>query len=260
MGDLPASSPQVRPDLRIFISSPGDVEDERAFAQRLIERELAKKPHIRDCLNLRAFRYDDPDRQIPLVANLSPQDAVNRGMPLPSACDIVVAFLWTRMGTELAEPRKPDGSAYLSGTEWEIEDALRDGSSATVLVYHRQDQPLTPAEDEAVLALMEQRTRVRAFVERLRTAGRGVENYTGLEEFRTRLTQHLEELIQQRLDALNAGSALRKRLSPPTRASRTSDCRPTSPSRRRSSSAAMAKSRSWSGGSRTPTRRSASLR
>jgi hypothetical protein len=39
------------------------------------------------------------------------------------------------MGTPLAAPLKPDGSRYMSGTEWEFEDALHAGRD--VLVYRR---------------------------------------------------------------------------------------------------------------------------
>ena len=34
-------------------------------------------------------------------ATLTPQEAVNRGLPRPSACDCVVVVLWARMGTPL---------------------------------------------------------------------------------------------------------------------------------------------------------------
>ena len=44
----------------------------------------------------------------------------------PSNADIVVCILWSRLGTPLSEDfRRPDGSRYGSGTEWEFEDAAR---------------------------------------------------------------------------------------------------------------------------------------
>ena len=61
-----------------------------------------------------------------MLASLTPQEAVNRFGAQPSECDIVVVVLWSRMGTRLdpaAFGEKPGGGPYLSGTEWEFEDA-----------------------------------------------------------------------------------------------------------------------------------------
>ena len=46
--------------VRIFISSPSDVAEERNAAAELIEQELAKRAAFRDRLKLDVFRYDDP--------------------------------------------------------------------------------------------------------------------------------------------------------------------------------------------------------
>ena len=70
--------------------------------------------------------WDDPDAPNPMPAGLTPQEAVNRFGPRPSECDIVVVVLWSRLGTPLdlsVFGEKPGGGPYLSGTEWEFEDA-----------------------------------------------------------------------------------------------------------------------------------------
>src|SRR3954453_17273974 len=99
--------------IRIFISSPGDVADERGLARRLIER-LRYDPSFRDRAVIEAVTWDSPNAPTPMLAQLTPKEAVNRHLPKPSACDIVVVILWARMGTPLpTKYRKPDGTPYL---------------------------------------------------------------------------------------------------------------------------------------------------
>ena len=86
--------------LRIFLSSPGDVADERGQARRLVER-LGHDPSFRHKARIEAVAWDDPDAPTPMLAQLTPQQAVDRHLPKPSACDIVVVVLWARMGTPL---------------------------------------------------------------------------------------------------------------------------------------------------------------
>ena len=121
--------------LRVFLASPGDVADERKQARKLIEQQLRRDPSFRHRAALEAVTWDDPDAPIPMLAQLTPQEAVDRFGPRPSACDIVVVILWARMGTPLPPEkyRKPDGTTYLSGTEWEYEDALKGNPQPDIL-------------------------------------------------------------------------------------------------------------------------------
>jgi hypothetical protein len=101
--------------IRVFLSSPGDVAVERKLVREIAEG-LSAEPFFRDLAVVAVVSWDDPAAQTPMLAQLTPQEAVNRGRPKPSACDIVVVILWSRMGTPLPdEYRKPDGGRYLSG-------------------------------------------------------------------------------------------------------------------------------------------------
>src|ERR1700731_3711878 len=116
------TSGEQAPVVRSFISSPGDVPDERKIARELIEQELQKPPSYSG-LKLEVIAWDDPKARIPMLANQTPQESVNKARPRPSTCDIVIVILWARMGTPLTETiRKPNGERYLSGTEWEYLD------------------------------------------------------------------------------------------------------------------------------------------
>lgn len=123
-------------NLRIFISSPGDVADERTFAQQVIEQELPKDPFLRGKVTLDVVRWDDPNAPATMEATVTPQEAVNRALPKPSQCHLVIVILWSRMGTPLPDDyHKPDGTPYDSGTEWEFLDALQGKPAPVVLVY-----------------------------------------------------------------------------------------------------------------------------
>ena len=96
--------------LRIFLSSPGDVAEERTLARDLIKTELPVDPLIRDRVTLDPVSWDDPKAPMGMPAHLTPQDAVSQGLARPSECDVVVVLFWKRMGTPLpADIRKENG-------------------------------------------------------------------------------------------------------------------------------------------------------
>jgi hypothetical protein len=59
--------------VRIFISSPSDVEEERKAAAELIEQELAKREAFWTPLKLDVFRYNDPHSDTAFRADRSAQ-------------------------------------------------------------------------------------------------------------------------------------------------------------------------------------------
>ncbi|MGF1643748.1 MAG: SIR2 family protein [Thiotrichales bacterium] len=190
--------------LRFFLSSPGDVLEERTIAQQVIEQELPKDPLLRGQVTCEAVRWDDPSAPIAMPATLTPQEAVNRGMPKPSQCDVLVVMLWARMGTPLpAAYSKPDGARYESGTEWEYEDALSAEPRPHVLVYRRTAKVQIDPDDPAAIDKLEQRKRVQRFFERFRNAdgslGGGFGEYETPAAFRERLRTDLRAFVQQRL-------------------------------------------------------------
>jgi hypothetical protein len=189
--------------VRIFLSSPGDVADERKIARELIEGQLQKHPSYRG-LKLEVIAWDNPDARIPMLANETPQESVNNVRPRPSTCDIVIVILWARMGVLLPETiRKPNGERYLSGTEWEYEDAVNSPrqSKPEVLVYRRTEEPMIAMRDPLRKEKEEQFERVEAFFAKFRNTNDsqigGINEYTALEEFKALLRQHLDELLHR---------------------------------------------------------------
>jgi hypothetical protein len=177
--------------VRIFLASPGDVVAERQAARELLHR-LEREPLIRRDFTIETVSWDDPDAPAPMLATLTPQQAVVRALPRPSQCDVTVVILWGRMGTPLSE-RKPDGEPYASGSEWEFEDARRAGRP--VLLY-RRTTPLPPQTDEETAR---QRAAVQRFFDQFVGPGGtltgGYATYDSVEAFTTRLRKDIESLL-----------------------------------------------------------------
>ncbi|HXO25975.1 MAG TPA: tetratricopeptide repeat protein [Thermoanaerobaculia bacterium] len=158
-----SDSSQVRarkPALRVFISSPGDVAEERVVVGQVLRR-LQSEFEDRGAVEPVDWEHE------PLLATASFQEQI----PLPSQCDVVVSILWTRLGTRLpVRIHRPDGSCYASGTEFEFEDAaaaFRRTAKPDLLVYRKTTDPQVSLGDErALLERLGQKKALDEFVER----------------------------------------------------------------------------------------------
>ncbi len=75
-------------------------------------------------MTIRVVAWDKVVAGTPMLANMTPQEAINQGLTKPSECDVVIVMFWARMGTPLPNSyAKPDGSHFQSGTEYEYLDA-----------------------------------------------------------------------------------------------------------------------------------------
>jgi hypothetical protein len=179
--------------VRIFLASPGDVLEERQAVRDLLHR-LERSPLIREDFTIEVVSWDDPDAPVPMLATLTPQQAVRRALPTPSDCDFTIVIVSGRMGTPLEE-RKPDGSAYLSGTEWEFDDARRAGRP--ILLYRRMTGASPPGDDAEEVA--RQLRNVEQFFAQFKGPGGtlrgGVTTYKTVEELTSRLRTDIESLL-----------------------------------------------------------------
>jgi tetratricopeptide (TPR) repeat protein len=185
--------------LRIFLSSPGDVVEERQLA-RVAIAELQREPQFEGA-RLEAVSWDDPQGRPPLVAQYDPQTAVERGLPKPSECNAVVGIFWARMGSPLPTEkwRKSDGTAYLSGTEYELEDAFAANPGPDVLLYRRSEEPEWGARDPDWQQKQDQLTRLDTYLELLKAAPRYIDTYGAPSELKDRLKNDLRKVLAPRL-------------------------------------------------------------
>jgi tetratricopeptide (TPR) repeat protein len=124
--------------VRIFISSPGDVAEERERARQVVEglrRRYAGQFHLLPVL------WED----LPLQADMSFQQGIDLVLSQEHGIDVAVLILWSRLGSPLGVSiRKQDGTEYRSGTERELDLMLTarrqsGGDRPALLVYTRRD-------------------------------------------------------------------------------------------------------------------------
>jgi tetratricopeptide (TPR) repeat protein len=186
------------PRLRVFISSPGDVAEERVLANNLIRRlsdEFADRIWIEPVF----WEHE------PLLAT----DTFQKQIPPPHDCEVAICILWGRLGTRLpSNIKRPDGTTYASGTEFEFEDAAdsfhRTGHPQ-LLVYRKRTELLVNLKDTAeVLERIHQKEALDQFVNKWflneadGTIKAAYHSFHTPGEFLVRLEEHLRKLIEQR--------------------------------------------------------------
>jgi hypothetical protein len=184
-------SPNV---FRIFVSSPGDVGEERVMTERVVQRLQGE---FGQSVKLEPILWEHE----PMRATQHPQEQI----PLPSECDIVVCLLWSRLGTRLPDQISAAGK---TGTEWEFEEAARSFRAKKIpdlLVYHKKKDVLENVRDRAK---NEERIRqmeaLDGFLERWFMSADGTfkavfKTFQELDQFEELLERDLRKLIQERL-------------------------------------------------------------
>ena len=198
------------PQIRVFLASPGDVNEERAVALQvldMLEYDPLFKRSGAGGVSIHAVAWDKPGGDTAMRATKTPQTAIKEGLPGPSECDVVLVLFWGRMGTPLPHPeyQKEDGSAYLSGTEWEFWDAVnaeRTHGKPVTLLFRRTEEPHIDMKDRKQIA---QYHAVLDFFEQFRDPVTGallagVNEYATPEEFKSKLERYLRNEIISILD------------------------------------------------------------
>ncbi|WP_239163436.1 nSTAND1 domain-containing NTPase [Paractinoplanes rishiriensis] len=200
---------QGLPVFTVFLASPGDVVEERAIARDVVRR-LQFDPFIQRHCSLRLVSWDEPAAPVPLLASEHPQHLIDDVLPRPGECDVVVAILWSRLGSPV--PASP----HPSGTAAEIDDAL--AGRPDVLIYRKTAEPTVALGAPDILERTRQYAAVRSYLaglaESLAARGRGMfQEFGSPTDFRTLLDAHLRRLVERRTrsrPAAEAGRAERR--------------------------------------------------
>lgn len=188
--------------LRIFISSPGDVQEERLRAH-LVVQKLARD--YARFFRVEAYLWEHE----PMLASGHFQDAIE----LPSASDIMVLVVYSRLGTPLPERsaareyRGLDGRSPVTGTEWEFEEALqanRKRGAPDLLAYRKLGDPGASLADSGKRAEQQRQwDALQDFWHRHFETGTlflaGSAKFNTLEEFDQKLESDLVALIERRI-------------------------------------------------------------
>jgi len=185
--------------LTFFISSPGDVYEERTLAQRVMDR-LQSEFAGRAVLEPVFWEHE------PLLATDTFQTQISK----PSDADVMVAILWSRLGTRLPKQfTRADGSRYESGTEFEFEDAVegfQKNGKPQLLVYRKTAKASVQLDDEnALMERIEQKKKLDTFINRWfhdteeGTLKAAFHPFESPSEFELVLERHLRKMIERAL-------------------------------------------------------------
>ncbi len=181
--------------VRIFVSSPADVDHERALLKEICER---LRQEYLPYFEVQSVLWEEEA----LTADRNFQDGILR----PADCDIVVVVLWTRLGTPL--PQEPYGG--MTGTQWEFFNAVeafaRSGQPE-VLVYKKTRPKLVDITNvEATREALDDRRRLEDFFKANffnddSSFRRAFRTFDGDAGFRDLLEGQLRKLLNRRISA-----------------------------------------------------------
>ncbi len=202
---------QAKRNIRIFISSPKDVVEERQKTREVINR-LART--YSDQCSITPVFWED----LPLSAANSFQEGIDTVISDKDGIDIAVFILWSRLGSPPGpEILRRDGGKYRSGTEREFDLMMRareysDSKRPEILAYLRTDdaafnlrlnQTESPIERRD---LIEQRKMLESFIEekfRDKDSGASTRAYLSFKDptsFSEALYRHLKEKIKDLIE------------------------------------------------------------
>jgi formylglycine-generating enzyme required for sulfatase activity len=185
--------------LRIVLSSPSDVADEREAMVKVID-ELNRGIARDRRLHLELIRWET-DAYPDFHAD-GPQGAIDAALEI-QRCDVLLGIFWKRFGTPVKEA--------LSGTEHEIRAALASCATSgrpRIMIYFKEaERPLQSAEDHRQYA------RVLDFREEFSRQGL-YWTFQETSDFERLVRQHLTQQILQHFAAVQSDQSTSQNLTP----------------------------------------------
>lgn len=182
--------------IKVFISSPGDVVPERLVVKSVLARLNAE-------FSGQALLVPILWEEEPLLAS----DTFQAQIHPPHEAEIYIGILWSRIGSPLPDSiRRPDGSQYESGSVFEFEDAL-EGFHARghpeMLLYRKGGAPeISLANKAQVLERLDQIDRLQKYVDSKLMAADGsyvaaFHVFEGAGQFETMVETHVRKLVER---------------------------------------------------------------
>lgn len=184
--------------IKVFISSPGDVIPERLIVKSVLGR-------LNDEFTGRALMIPILWEEEPLLAS----DTFQAQIHPPRETEIYIGILWSRIGSPLPDTiTRPDGTIYDSGTAFEFEDALSGylkNGFPEMLLYRKGGAPTVSLQDKAeVLERIDQIDRLKAYVEKHLMGDDGsyasaFHMFDTPEQFEIMIEMHVRKLVERLL-------------------------------------------------------------
>ncbi len=185
------------PTLKIFLSSPGDVAEERALAEFVFRRLAAEVAHA---VRLTFVIWEHE----PMFGHTGFQQQIER----PSQSDLVVSILWSRLGSRLPADFAPaPGEPPPTGTEFEIRDALASYAARgrpSLLIYRKMPGPQIGLGSPDFAERSEQYRRLEEFCQSTFYDADGAvvvahHTFTDSHSFERRLAEHVRRWLDREI-------------------------------------------------------------
>jgi DNA-binding response OmpR family regulator len=172
---------------QVFVSSPGDVIPERRAVKRVLDR--LNREFSGEAVLIPVFWEEEP-----LLATETFQSQILS----PRDTDIYIGIFWSRLGSILPDHiRRSDGSRYMSGSEFEFEEAVmgyKEAGKPDILVYQKLGVPTVQLSDrDEILGRLDQKDRLADFVEKWFKSEDGESFIAAVHTFHNE--EHLEDLL-----------------------------------------------------------------
>ena len=183
--------------LRLFVSSPGDVAEERRRVELVVTRLNAE---FEKRVTIKVVRWE--------TEYYSAHDTFQRQIPEAAECEVVIAIFRARLGTELPPnfPRLPNGEPYPSGTAYEVLSAIaaRKGGRELpdVYVFRYPQPPSIRLDDPEEAIIRAQWERLKLFFDTWFKTPSGqfvaaFQNFASTDEFAEKLEDCLRHWLER---------------------------------------------------------------
>lgn len=168
--------------IRVILSSPGDVNEERKRVSKVINR-INKSIADEKSFRLELFKWEED--AIPGLHRKGPQAIINKLMGM-NKCDLWIGILWNRFGT-------PTMGA-LSGTHHEFKAAIKNWKRRHrphIMLYHK-----TRKRKVKGIRGWIQASRVRRFIKKFPRKKGMMATYASVPEFEEALFEDLNTFVR----------------------------------------------------------------
>ena len=193
------------PVLKIFLSSPGDVAEERALAEFVFRRIANEVAHA---VRLTFVIWEHE----PLFGHTGFQQQLER----PSQSDLVVSILWSRLGSRLpSDFAFVPGEPAPTGTEFEIRDALASYAARgrpRLLIYRKIPGPQIGLGNIDFTERSDQYRRLDEFCRSTFFDAEGAvtvahHTFTDSRGFERRLAEHVRRWLEREIQVPHTGDS-----------------------------------------------------
>jgi tetratricopeptide (TPR) repeat protein len=183
--------------LRLFVSSPGDVAEERRRVELVVARLNAE---FEKRVTIKVVRWE--------TEYYSAHDTFQRQIPEAANCEVVIAIFRARIGTELPPsfPRLPNGEPYPSGTAYEVLSAIAARKAGKelpdVYVFRYPQPPSIHLDDPEEAIIRAQWERLKLFFDTWFKTPSGqfvaaFQNFASTDEFAEKLEHCLRRWLER---------------------------------------------------------------